>query len=78
MFMNPTGLYGDGTTQAVKDFQLKNGMETTGIADPDTLEKIFSTDAIHSDGSTDAENGASSDASQASSAPVDDAGDPDQ
>lgn len=78
MFMNPTGLYGDGTTQAVKDFQLQNGIDTTGIADPNTLEKIFSKDAIHADGSTDAENSTSSDASRASSTPSDDAGDPNQ
>lgn len=51
MFMNPTGLYGDGTKQAVIDFQLENGMETTGTADPETLAKIFSKDAVHADGS---------------------------
>lgn len=45
MFMKPTGLYGEGTQQSVKDFQYLNGMSVTGVADPDTLKKIFSSDA---------------------------------
>lgn len=46
MFVKPTGLYAEGTVQSVKDFQYLNGMTVTGIADPDTLKKIFSPDAI--------------------------------
>ena len=46
MFVKPTGLYAEGTEQSVKDFQLLNGMVVTGIADPDTLKKIFSDDAV--------------------------------
>ena len=42
MFMKPTGLYAEGTEQSVKDFQLLNGMPATGIADPATLQKMFS------------------------------------
>lgn len=45
MFMKPTGLFAEGTEQSVKDFQLLNGMTVTGVADPDTLKKIFSNDA---------------------------------
>lgn len=45
MFVKPTGLYAEGTEQAVKDFQFLNGIPTTGIADPATLHKIFSADA---------------------------------
>ena len=46
MFVTPTGLYAEGTVQSVKDFQYLNGMTVTGVADPDTLKKIFSSDAI--------------------------------
>ncbi len=45
MFMKPTGLFAEGTEQSVKDFQLLNGMPTTGIADPATLQKLYSSDA---------------------------------
>lgn len=45
MFMKPTGLFAEGTEQSVKDFQLLNGMPATGIADPATLQKMFSPDA---------------------------------
>lgn len=45
MFMKPSGLYGDGTEQAVKDFQLLNGMAATGVADPATQQKIYSAGA---------------------------------
>ncbi len=41
MFMKPTGLFGDGTEQSVKDFQLLNGLPATGIADPTTLRKMY-------------------------------------
>ncbi|OCN00607.1 hypothetical protein A7X67_17210 [Clostridium sp. W14A] len=46
MFVKPTGLYAEGTEQAVKDFQLLNGMTVTGVADPATLKKMFSSDAV--------------------------------
>ena len=45
MFMKPTGLFAEGTEQSVKDFQLLNGMPATGIADPATLQKMFSSGA---------------------------------
>ncbi|MDD4808378.1 MAG: peptidoglycan-binding protein [Oscillospiraceae bacterium] len=57
LFVNPTGLYGDGTVQSVQDFQLYNNLDTTGIADSKTLTKMFSKDAAVSpesnSGSTD-------------------------
>jgi len=43
--MTPNGTFGDGTEQSVKDFQLLNGYETTGVADAKTLQKMFSSDA---------------------------------
>ncbi len=46
LFVSPTGLYGDGTVQCIKDFQLYNDIETTGVADPKTLAKIFSNNAV--------------------------------
>ena len=46
MFVQPSGLYAEGTVQAVKDFQLLNGMSATGIADPATLQKMFSDGAV--------------------------------
>lgn len=45
MFMKPTGLFAEGTEQSVKDFQLLNGMSATGVADPATLQKMFSSSA---------------------------------
>ena len=46
MFVQPSGLYAEGTVQSVKDFQLLNGMSATGIADPATLQKMFSDSAV--------------------------------
>lgn len=60
LFVNATGLYGDGTEQSVKDFQLYNGLDTTGVADPKTLTKIFAKNAVprtDSSGITDNPNG---------------------
>lgn len=54
LFVNATGLYGDGTEQSVKDFQLYNGLDTTGVADPKTLTKIFAKDAVPRKDSSDA------------------------
>jgi ABC-type Fe3+-hydroxamate transport system substrate-binding protein len=45
LFVNATGLYGDGTVQSVKDFQTYNQLDTTGVADEKTLTKLFSKDA---------------------------------
>ncbi len=45
MFVKPTGLYAEGTEQSVKDFQLLNGLEVTGIADAKTLQLMYSADA---------------------------------
>lgn len=45
MFVTPSGLYAEGTMQAVKDFQYLNGMTVTGIADSETLHRVFSSDA---------------------------------
>lgn len=45
MFVKPTSLFAEGTEQSVKDFQLLNGMPATGIADPATLQKMFSSGA---------------------------------
>ena len=45
MFVKPTGLFAEGTEQSVKDFQLLNGLATTGIADATTLQKLYAADA---------------------------------
>lgn len=45
LFVKPTGTYAEGTEQSVKDFQYLNGITVTGVADPSTLKKLFSTDA---------------------------------
>ncbi|MCI1965649.1 MAG: peptidoglycan-binding protein [Oscillospiraceae bacterium] len=46
MFVKPTGLYAEATVQIVKDFQYLNNMTVTGVADPQTLKKMFSSDAV--------------------------------
>ena len=46
MFLPCSGEFGDGTEQAVKDFQYLNGMTSTGIADPETQARIYSSEAI--------------------------------
>jgi iron complex transport system substrate-binding protein len=46
MFVKPSGLFAEGTQQAVKDFQYLNGLPATGIADPVTLQKMFSDSAV--------------------------------
>lgn len=45
MFTAISGEYTAGTEQAVKDFQYLNGMEVTGIADPNTVAKLNSSEA---------------------------------
>lgn len=45
MFVKPSGLFAEATEQSVKDFQLLNGLEATGVADQKTLQKLYSGDA---------------------------------
>ncbi len=45
LFVRASGEFAEGTEQSVKDFQLLNGFETTGIADAKTLQKLYSSDA---------------------------------
>lgn len=40
------GIYGNGTAAAVSEFQKKNYLEATGIADVETQEVLFADDAI--------------------------------
>ena len=42
---NVTGYYGEMTAQAVKDFQKRNGLKETGVADNATLKALFMSDA---------------------------------
>ncbi len=44
--IDPTGFFGDYTTQCVKDFQLANELEVTGIVDKVTYELLFSDKAV--------------------------------
>ena len=46
MFVPCSGEYGAATTQAVCDFQLLNGMSTTGIADEEMQKRLYSDQAI--------------------------------
>ena len=45
MYLPSTGEFGEGTEQAIKDFQLLNGMVVTGVADEATLALLFSDEA---------------------------------
>ena len=40
------GVYGNGTESALRAFQKRNGLEQSGIAGDDTLELLFSEDAL--------------------------------
>lgn len=42
---NVTGYYGGVTETAVKEFQKKNGIKETGVADNTTIKKLFMSDA---------------------------------
>ena len=42
MFVKPSGEFAEGTEQSVKDFQFLNGLPATGVAEPKTLQKLFS------------------------------------
>lgn len=69
------GYYGEHTTECVKEFQRVNGLEQTGVADTDTLKRMFSTLAKDKDGNmaaaanapTAGPNGGSSDSGNSSS-----------
>ena len=46
MPIDPTGFFGDSTASAVKEFQINNELNRRdGVADYETLEKLFSTAA---------------------------------
>ena len=40
------GVYGNGTSSAVSAFQGRNGLTQDGVASKETLEKIYSEDAV--------------------------------
>lgn len=44
-FRSADGAFGGGTERSIKDFQKRNGLSQTGIADQITLEKLFSDSA---------------------------------
>ena len=46
MFTHYSGTFDDGTEQAVKDFQLKNGYYTTGVANEQLLNLLYSDNAV--------------------------------
>lgn len=45
LFVQPTGLYGEGTQQSVMDFQYVNQLKITGVADEETVNRLFAADA---------------------------------
>lgn len=47
--LEPTGLYGDFTTEAIANFQMANGLESTGLLDTTTYMLLFSDDAVVSE-----------------------------
>lgn len=44
--IDATGFFGDYTTEAIKNFQLENGLEATGELDEETMALLFSDDAV--------------------------------
>ncbi len=46
LFTAVNGLYDEGTTQAVRDFQLLNGFATSGTASQELLDVMFSKEAV--------------------------------
>ena len=44
--LEPTGEFGEGTEQALMNFQLYNGLLATGIANEETLEILYSSNAV--------------------------------
>lgn len=47
--LEPTGLYGDFTTEAIANFQMANGLESTGLLDTTTYMLMFSDEAAKSE-----------------------------
>ena len=45
-FEQPDDEYSDGTADAIRAFQVRNGLHANGICDGDTFEKLFSDDAL--------------------------------
>lgn len=45
LFVQPTGLYGEGTQQSIMDFQYVNNLRITGVADEETVNRLFEADA---------------------------------
>ena len=45
-FEQPDDEYSDGTADAVRSFQARNGLHVNGICDKETYEKMFSDDAL--------------------------------
>ena len=45
LFVQPTGLYGEGTQQSIMDFQYVNQLKITGVADEETVNRLFAADA---------------------------------
>lgn len=45
--VDPTGFYGDYTTQSVINFQLVNDLEATGVVDQATYDLLFSGNAVY-------------------------------
>ena len=45
LFVQPTGLYGEGTKQSIMDFQYVNNLRITGVADEETVNRLFAADA---------------------------------
>jgi len=41
-----TGVFDDATKEAVEAFQEANGLEATGIADPETIARMYADDVI--------------------------------
>ena len=47
--IKPTGYFGESTAEAVKNFQINNELDRRdGIADTETLKRLFSTSAFSS------------------------------
>ena len=45
-FEQPDDEYSDGTADAIRAFQVRNGLHANGICDKETFEKLFSDDAL--------------------------------
>lgn len=47
--LEPTGEFGEGTEQALMNFQLYNGLLATGVANAETIKTLYSSSAIPAD-----------------------------